>query len=152
MSQLKRSTTKRLALGCALLVVAIQFFPVDTGNPPVQPANTIYSVEAVPDKVRTTFESSCTNCHSDQTRWPWYSHVAPFSWLVAHDVHRGRSLMNFSQWGMYSAKKRSERLENICDQLMNGDMPDGKYLLIHRNARLSDEQKEAVCQWTQAPR
>jgi len=60
--------------------------------------------------------------------------------------------MNLSEWGTYSPKKRDQKLEDICDQLMNGDMPDGKYLLIHRNARLSEEQKEAVCQWTQSPR
>jgi Haem-binding domain len=135
-----------------VLLVAIQFVPVDNRNPPVQSANTIYSIEAVPQNVRAIFESSCTNCHSNQTRWPWYSHVAPFSWIVVHDVHRGRNLMNFSEWGMYSPKKRDQKLEDICDQLMNGDMPDGKYLLIHRKARLSEEQKEAVCQWTQAPR
>lgn len=135
-----------------VLLAGIQLIPVDIRNPPVQTANTIYAVENVPQNVRDVFESSCSSCHSDQTRWPWYSHVAPFSWIVAHDVHRGRKLMNFSEWASYSPRKRDQKLEDICDQLMNGDMPDGKYLLIHRNARLTEEQKEAVCQWTQSPR
>jgi len=143
---------KRVVFALALLLILIQLLPVDTSNPTVQPANSIYMVEAVPENVRVIFDSSCSNCHSNQTRWPWYSHLAPLSWIVAHDVHRGRSLMNFSVWGSYTQKKRDEKLEDICDQLMNGDMPDGKYLLVHRTARLSDEQKESVCRWTQAPR
>ena len=145
-----KTQLKRIVLALALLMILVQLLPVDISNPTVQPANSIYAVEAVPDNVRAIFDSSCNNCHSNQTRWPWYSHVAPLSWIVAHDVHRGRSLMNFSVWGTYTQKKRDEKLEDICDQLMNGDMPDGKYLLVHRNARLSEEQKENVCRWTQA--
>jgi len=143
---------KRIALGTLLLLVGAQLVPVDTRNPPTPPANSIYAAESVPPNVRAIFDSSCNNCHSNETRWPWYSHVAPFSWIVAHDVHRGRRLMNFSEWAGYGEKKRDQKLEDICDQLMNGDMPDGKYLLIHRSARLSQEQKESVCRWTQAPR
>lgn len=148
----RRVLWERIALGMVLLWIAIQLVAVDTRNPPVQPANSIYAVEQVPENVRTIFESSCNNCHSNETRWPWYSHVAPLSWLVAHDVHRARSLMNFSEWGTYSSKKRDQKLENICDELMNGDMPDGKYLLVHRSAHLSQQERESVCRWTQAPR
>jgi len=143
---------KRYALLILLLLIAAQFVPVDTRNPPVQAANSIYAVEKVPAQVRTVFDSSCIDCHSNQTRWPWYGHVAPMSWLVAQDVHQARNWMNLSEWGTYSEKKRDEKLENICAKLLNGDMPDGKYLLIHRSAQVSQEQKEAVCRWTQAPR
>ncbi len=139
-------------LGAALILALMQLYPVDRRNPPVQSANMIYSVEVVPGNVRAIFDSSCKNCHSNETQWPWYSHIAPFSWVVAHDVHRGRSLMNFSEWATYSQKKRDQKLEDICDQLLNGEMPDGKYLLIHRQVQPSEEQKEAVCNWTQAPR
>jgi hypothetical protein len=63
--------------------------------------------------------------------------VAPFSWIVARDVHQGRKHLNFSEWGTYSPEKREEKLGAICDQVVNGDMPDGKYLLIHRTAQLT---------------
>lgn len=143
---------RTVGLVAVLLLVAIQLVPVDVRNFPVSPEGSIYGIETVPMEVKSVFESSCNNCHSNQTRWPWYSRLAPASWIVAHDVHEGRRHMNFSEWSSYSQKKRDEKLENICDQLMNGDMPDGKYLLIHRNARLSEGQKEAVCRWTQSPR
>jgi len=112
----------------------------------------MYTLERVPQDVRVIFNSSCDNCHSNQTRWPWYSHIAPVSWIVAHDVQQGRKFMNFSEWQSYSPKKRDQKLEDICEQVLNGDMPDGKYLLIHRSARLSPEEKESVCRWAQAPR
>jgi len=143
---------KYALLAAVFLGIVIQFVPIDIRNPPEVRANTIYTLESVPQNVRAIFDSSCVNCHSNQTQWPWYSYVAPVSWIVVHDVHEGRRHMNFSEWGSYPAKKRDKKLEEICDQLMNGDMPDGKYLLIHRSARLSQEQSETVCQWTQAPR
>jgi hypothetical protein len=138
----------------ALLVVflGIQFVPVERRNPPVQAEQTIFAVEPVPPAVRAVFETSCLDCHSNRTRWPWYSYVAPVSWMVVHDVHEGRSHMNFSEWGSYSAKQKEHRLEAICEQLLNEDMPDAKYTLLHRSARLSHEQRELVCAWIDAGR
>lgn len=133
----------------ALLAVscAIQFIPVDRRNPLVNPAQSIYQVEPVPAPVRQVFDSACNDCHSNQTRWPWYSRVAPVSWIIAHDVHDGRKHLNFSEWGAYSPQKRDHKLEELCDQLMNDDMPDAKYAFLHRRARLAHPQRELVCQW-----
>jgi len=134
------------------VIAAIQFVPVDTGNPGVVPSHSIYEVEPVPMEVATTLESSCSNCHSFHTVWPWYSRIAPASWLIAHDVHEGRAHLNFSEWVAYAENKREQKLEEICEQIVNGDMPDGKYLLVHHGARLSQEQKDAVCSWTESLR
>jgi len=134
----------------ALLFVGAQLVPVARDNPAPQAPNVAYAT--APPQVRAVFEGSCKNCHSNQTAWPWYSYVAPFSWIVARDVHRGRSHLNFSEWGTYSAKKKEEKLEDICEQLVNGDMPDGKYLLIHRQAKLTQEEREAVCAWVESVR
>lgn len=98
------------------------------------------------------FTRSCQNCHSNETAWPWYSYVAPVSWIIADDIHSARKKMNLSEWSNYSAKQREEALEEICEQVTNGDMPDSKYLLMHRGARLSSEDRIAVCQWTEDSR
>lgn len=141
-------------MGTALLslFVASQLIPVDRRNPPVERARTLYEVQPVPAGVRQVFERSCQNCHSNETAWPWYSYVAPVSWLVAHDVHQARRTMNFSEWGSYSAAKKEEKLEEICEQVTNGDMPDRKYALFHRNARPSSADRAAVCDWTEEAR
>ena len=138
---------KRIGLAAVLLVVVIQFIPVDRHNPPVQAGNTIYAKENMPAEVRATLQRSCSDCHSDQTRWPWYSYVAPVSWLISSDVHGARSALNFSEWGTYSPKRRADKLEEFCDQLMNRKMPDSKYTFIHRRARLTQQERDAVCTW-----
>ncbi len=145
-----RTTAKRAGLIAVALAVCAQLVPVARDNPPAPAAGLVYA--SAPANVRAVFDNSCNNCHSSQTAWPWYSYVAPFSWIVAHDVHQGRKHFNFSAWNTYSPKKRQEKLEAICEQLVNGDMPDGKYLLIHRSARLTQEQQEAVCTWVESMR
>jgi hypothetical protein len=147
-----RVSTKLAWVALVVVPLGIQFIPVDRGNPPTEPQQTFYAVETVPPPVRVVFESSCQNCHSNQTRWPWYSHVAPFSWIIARDVRQGRSHINFSEWGRYSPQQREHKLEAICEQLLNEDMPDAKYTLFHRDARLTHEQRELVCAWTDAGR
>ncbi len=141
---------KRLGLSALALVVAVQFVPVTRDNPPAASASAFYSAESVPAEVRSVIGQSCTNCHTNETVWPWYSYLAPFSWMVAHDVHQARGQLNFSEWNKYSSKKKEQKLEEICEQVMNGDMPDGKYLLMHRKAKLTQDQREAICNWTQS--
>ena len=143
-----RLWVNRIGLATAYLLLAIQFIPVNRTNPNVDPSRTIYAALPVPAGVKAVFERSCMNCHSDETAWPWYSYVAPVSWVVAHDVHGARSKMNFSEWGSYSAPRKEDKLEEICEQLTNGDMPDRKYAIFHRSARITPQEREAICQWT----
>ena len=136
----------------AAVFLGLQAIPVERGNPPVDPARTIFATVALPAKVEMVLRRSCADCHSNQTRWPWYSYVAPMSWIVAHDVHAARRQMNFSEWAGYSEKKREDRLNGICEQVVNGDMPEGKYALIHRRARVPEDERAAICQWVERSR
>ncbi len=143
-----RPWAKRIGLATLVLVAGIQFIPVNRSNPKVDASRTIYASLPVPAAVKALFERSCKNCHSDETSWPWYSYVAPVSWVVARDVHRARKTMNLSEWGDYSSNKKTDKLEEICEQVTNGDMPDQKYTLIHRQARPTAKERDVVCQWT----
>ncbi len=89
---------RKVLLGLLLLLIASQFYPVDRTNSPVDPSKSFYTTEKVPPNLRAIFDRSCTDCHSSQTHWPWYSHVAPVSWIVANDVHEARHHVNFSEW------------------------------------------------------
>lgn len=143
---------KQIVLAAVTIFFAAQFIPVTTRNLAVEAGQTIYAKETVPAPVRSIFENSCQDCHSNQTRWPWYSHLAPMSWLVAHDVAEGRRHLNLSEWAKYSDKDREDKLELICEQVTNGDMPDGKYAFFHRQRRLSEQQRDAVCEWVEQVR
>jgi hypothetical protein len=127
-----------LALGLAQLV------PVDRSNPPVE------TEVPAPAQVREILRRSCYDCHSNESRWPWYAHVAPVSWLITHDVHEAREHMNFSTWNAYDAKDRAEHLEEIWEEVEEGDMPLWFYVPLHPEARLSDEDKRALHAWTTA--
>jgi len=143
---------RRAGVALLVLLVAAQCLPVSRRNPSYDPAKSVYSKEKMPEPVKRVVERSCANCHSNDTDWPWYSYVAPASWMVANDVHRARAKLDFSTWGDYSAEKREEKLEEICEQVTNGDMPDAKYLLVHRSARMAPAERDAVCQWTEDSR
>lgn len=148
----RRKWLRRSAAALGAAFVIAQFVPVARTNAPVDPAKTIASVEHVPFNVEAVFDRSCADCHSDNTQWPWYSYMAPLSWVVAHDVHEARRHFNFSQWGTYSAGKRDHELEEICNEVLQGDMPDGKYTFLHRSARLTEDDRAAICEWTGSPR
>lgn len=137
---------KRIAwIGFALLVfvVGIQLFPPDHTNPPVTG-----EVDA-PPAVKDVLRRACYDCHSNETRWPWYAWVAPVSWLVANDVEHAREHMNFSQWTEYSPKKLAKIREEIWEEVDENKMPPGIYRLMHAEAALSEGDKALIRDWTQ---
>jgi hypothetical protein len=131
-----------------LLLVAAQAFRPDRSNPAVIAGQAIGESGPLPAEVASVLARSCFDCHSNATRWPWYSQVAPISWGVADDVHSGRRALNFSEWGAYTAKKRARTLETMCDEVREGGMPLTMYRTMHPGARLSAGQVQRVCDWT----
>jgi len=129
-------------LGLVAVFAAAQLVPVPRSNPPVE-----QEVDAPPE-VRAVFERSCYDCHSHATRWPWYSRVAPASWLLAYDVAEAREHLNFSTWGRYDPEERAEHREEIAEVLGEGEMPPWFYLPLHPGARLSDADLASVRGWT----
>ena len=97
-------------------------------------------------------QRACQNCHSENTEWPWYSHVAPVSWLVARDVQQARSHMNLSQWQDYSTDDRLRLLSAIGSAARNSIMPPQRYLFLHPEARLSDAERQQLYRWTRTER
>jgi len=97
-------------------------------------------------------QRACQNCHSQNTKWPWYSHVAPVSWLLARDVQQARSHMNLSRWQEYSSEERLGLLSEIGSAVRNREMPKQRYLLLHPEARLTDKERLQIYAWTRTER
>ena len=104
-----------------------------------------------PQVVRT-LEKSCQNCHSEKTEWPWYSYVAPMSWMVENDVQLGRSHMNLSHWNGYNPEEQQEILSKMSVLVKNRAMPLPRYLLLHHEAKLSDAEVAYLYQWARSQR
>lgn len=147
-----RRLGKPILLAAMLVLIVAQFIPVSKTNPSVDAARTIHATMTLPAEVSRVFERACQDCHSNQTVWPWYSHVAPASWLLANHVKEGRRELNFSEWGQYQARRRDRKLKEICDQVQRGKMPQASYTFLHPQAKLGDQDKQAICAWTDAAR
>lgn len=106
----------------------------------------------VPAAVRAVIDRSCRDCHSEATRFPWYSYVAPITWLVVNDVNQGREHLNLSRWEQYSLVRRERCLSEIANQVQDGGMPLRSYTWIHRDAVLSPADIDAIFTWTQEER
>lgn len=143
---------RRVTIGVAVLLLGIQFVRPEKRNPPVAAERTYQARLQVPAEVASVVERSCYDCHSHQTRWPWYSEVAPVSWVVVNDVNHGRRHLNFSEWAQYDRKTADDLLGELCEVVTHGEMPLPSYRLVHRNARLAATEVRAICAWTDAER
>ncbi len=135
---------KIIQYGILIAFVAIQFIPVTRDNPPQE--------ELVPasQDIMKILQSSCFDCHSHQTHWPWYGYIAPVSWLVAHDVNEGREHLNFSKWNHYTPQKRSELLKEITEEVNDGEMPPWFYTLVHPSAKINELEKQLLGNWARS--
>jgi len=130
---------KKLIIGLIVLLVLIQFIPYgkDHTNPKV-----VAEPKWDTPQTREVFMRACGDCHSNETKWPWYSNIAPISWSVYHHVEEGREHFNVSMWGHQKKNKGDEAAEEVQE----GDMPLFSYLLAHPEAKLSNEEKKRFIQ------
>ena len=131
----------------ALLFVAAQAIRPAMKNPPVDESKTLRANSQVTPEVGAILDRSCNDCHSNQTVWPWYSQLAPVSWLLTRDVNEGRQQVNFSEWGTYNQRKAARKLKEMCEQVEHNEMPLWFYLPLHPTAKLSDADRKTLCDW-----
>jgi hypothetical protein len=108
----------------------------------------ISRVYNVPRKVETILRTSCYDCHSNNTNYPWYSNLQPARMFMESHIKEGKENLNFSEWGNYSLRKQANKLDRIAKQIKLDEMPLSSYTLMHRNAVLTTSQKEELIQWT----
>lgn len=133
---------KWIGIFIVLFIIAIQFWPVERTNPPV-----LSDIQA-PPAVKEVLRTGCYDCHSNETHWPWYGYVAPVSWLVANDIQEARDKMNFSEWESIPAGDRPATVKRIWKEVEDGEMPLLMYRLIHPEARLAEDQKKLLQDWS----
>ncbi|MDP7005751.1 MAG: heme-binding domain-containing protein [Phycisphaerales bacterium] len=123
------------------LLVVIQFIPVNRDNPDVTG-----EIEA-PADVMAILRRACYDCHSNETVWPWYSYVAPASWLIAKDVRHGRGELNFSEWSSYTTKQKNHKRKECGEEVEEGEMPLWFYIPLHEEAEMLPEDIKTITSW-----
>jgi hypothetical protein len=140
-----RKPLKYALVAVVVFLAGAQFIQPERPDPPTNPADTFEAVAKPSPEVAAVVRRGCYDCHSNGTVWPWYSRVAPVSWLVADDVKEGRAHLNFSEWNLYSPEMAHRKLQAACRLAKKGDMPLGQYRLRHPQARLSEQDINALC-------
>ena len=138
---------KKILLVILIAFVAIQFIrPARNTNRQVLPTDITKTVN-IPDTVLNVFKNSCYDCHSNNTRYPWYVNIQPIGWILAGHIKNGKENLNFSEFGTYSERKQANKLKSIKLSIKDGSMPLSSYVVMHPNAKLSIENKNLVNDW-----
>jgi hypothetical protein len=140
------------AISCAVLFIGLQFVRPAKTNPAIDQARALEQHIQISGEVQSILKRACYDCHSNETKWPWYSQIAPVSWFVIDHVNHGRSHLNFSDWSRYDKSTQAENLRLIQETVKTDVMPMSSYLLAHSEAKLSPEDKVVISDWVKTER
>lgn len=138
---------KKIAWFLLIALIVIQFIKPEKNQSAQKSPNDISTVAAVPGNVQTILDKACNDCHSNNTRYPWYSNIQPVAWWLADHVKEGKGELNFSEFASYSPKKQAHKLEETIEMVKEGEMPLNSYTWTHKDAILTSEEKLAVSSW-----
>jgi hypothetical protein len=141
---------KRFGIALLVVLVGIQFIPTRSNLSIEAPSTDFLKTYKVPEDMGQILFTSCYNCHSNNTDYPWYSRVQPIGLLLAHHIKKGKTELNFNEFGSYSVRKQISKLDIMVDQIEKGKMPIRSYTLIHHEARISGENKKKVIEYLNA--
>ena len=144
MSKALRYTAVIFAVVVAAFAAA-QLVQPDFNNPPVDRGRTLQAQLGASDPLVSIVGRACRDCHSNQTRWPSYTRVAPLSWLMSYGVKKGRDIVNFSDWGGYTVAQRQELMAVSCSAVSKRTMTGSIYIYLHPEAQLSQEDIATIC-------
>ena len=144
-----RPSAGRIAVWLVVALMMAQAIRPARTNPATDDSRTLRASGMATPEVLAIVDRSCKDCHTHNTEWPWYSNVAPASWLLINHVTSGRRHLNFSEWKAYDPQTLTKKLKAICENVKNGEMPMTSYVLLHETAALSEDDKQVLCAWTE---
>ena len=125
-------------------IILIQFFPIDKSNPPADPKMDFLQIKKTPEKTANLIKNSCYDCHSNQSKYPWYSNIQPVAWFLEDHIKEGRKKLNFSTFATYDKKRQVKKLNEAAEQLEKNEMPLDSYVILHSEAKLSASDKKIM--------
>ena len=143
---------KKIIIGLVLFLAIIQLIQPEKNRATGIAKDDIRNKYVVSGQVISILEKACYDCHSNNTNYPWYAYIQPVAWYTAHHVNEGKSELNFSDFANYPHKKAHHKLEEVEETVANGEMPNNAYLQMHANAKLTDEEKQILIDWSKSLR
>ena len=139
-----RRRVKQVAVVFVIVFAAAQLIRPERANPATDAARTIQAQAGTTSELAAVLDRSCRDCHSNNTVWSWYTHIAPLSWLMARGVAEGRKAINFSEWASYAPDLQRRLLSASCQDATSGKMP-GVYALVRPETKLAPRDIETIC-------
>ena len=141
------SRMKKIGLAVLILLIGIQLIQPARNSSGQVPATDISKTVFIPENVKSLFQTACNDCHSNNTNYPWYANIQPMGWLLANHIKDGKAELNFNEFGSYSQRRQQSKLKSIASQVKDDEMPLASYAFLHKNARLTKEQKALIIDW-----
>ncbi|WP_416441686.1 heme-binding domain-containing protein [Leeuwenhoekiella sp. A16] len=138
---------KTIAWILLIAFVGIQFFPTERNQSEAEYATDFMEVNTVPPMIQNKIEVSCYDCHSNNTKYPWYNKVQPVAWFLEDHIEEGKDELNFNEWGDYSDRRKNSKLRSIISQIEDDEMPLDSYTFIHRDAKFSESKKKDILKY-----
>jgi len=143
---------KKIAILALIVLLVLQFFGPEKNEGDITDLQAFLTETNPPASVQATLKVACYDCHSSNTRYPWYSNIEPVSYWMADHVKEGKKELNFSEWSSYSWKRKDHKLEEVIEEIEKGHMPIDSYLWTHSDAKLSETQIKEIADWVKDAR
>lgn len=140
---------KIIAIVLLVAFVGIQFIPTTRNQSDSVPSTDFMLVNNVPENIQKKLQISCYDCHSNNTRYPWYNKVQPVAWFLEGHIKEGKAELNFNEWDSLSNRRKKSKLRSIIKQIESDEMPLYSYTLIHKDASFSEAEKQELIQWVE---
>ena len=143
---------KKILIALLVVLVVLQFFQIDKTNPAVDVSKDFLKTQNTPEEIASIIKTSCYDCHSNESKYPWYSNVQPAGWFLKDHIDEGRRELNFSTFTDYELKRQDHKLEECIEYIEKDEMPLGSYTLIHREAALTEAKKNILIDYFKSVR
>lgn len=141
------SLMKKIGLAVLILLIGIQLIQPPRNSSGQVPETDISKTVFIPGNVKSLLQTACNDCHSNNTNYPWYANIQPMGWLLANHIKDGKAELNLNEFGSYSQRRQQSKLKSIASQVKDDEMPLASYAFLHKNARLTKEQKALIIDW-----
>ncbi len=143
------SRLKKIVMMLIVILIAVQLIQPARNEDRQVVSTDISKTVFVPANVQTVLQAACYDCHSNHTHYPWYTYVQPVGWILNNHIKNGKRELNFSDFSSYSKRRQESKFKSIASQVHDGAMPLYSYTIMHKNARLTKEEKYLIISWAQ---